>query len=124
LAKAIDLLSLLHGLGVAVALSAEHRLLMNVICTGIAFSLWLLFYLLYVRGKPVNKVAPAFQPVTFLVGLFFVLTAIWFGIKFLPGTPTFLGVLILLGIVAFTICYGIKTVRAQWELLNHRKRSR
>jgi hypothetical protein len=81
-----------------------------------AFGLWLAFYLRYAKGAS-RTTTPKFEPVTFLVGIFFVIAGVWAAIIFLPGTPTVVGSLLLTVIfVLFPVCYGLVIVRNQLRL--------
>jgi hypothetical protein len=58
-----------------------------------------------------------YDPIALIVGVFFVAVGIWDVFKFLPGTPTVIGLVLLLILVVFLpISFGIAIVRRQLEL--------
>jgi len=102
------------AIGLFTLFSYRRQTLLSLIFFACAGSLWLANFLLYARGKPTIDTSARFEPVSFIVGVFFVVMGVWDGIRFLPHVPSVIGAIFIGGIfVVFPIVLGITIMRKQ-----------
>ena len=94
--------------------SYRSQILWSFISMVCAAGLWLVFYLRYVKATIRNNI-PRFEPVGFLVGVFFVASGVWGAIKLLP-TQTVTGSLLIGVVTLLPICCGLVIIRNQLRL--------
>jgi len=103
--------------GLFVILSYRGQSLAALVSFACCLVLWVVYFMIYARGRSFGGDATQFDPVSFFVGLFFVATGIWAGVRFLPGVPTLLGSIFISAVfVLFPVCVGASIIRQQLRL--------
>lgn len=101
-------------IGLASVCSYRGHRVASIILFALAGGLWVAYFLLYVRGDAEVEPAVHFEPVSFLVGICFVVVGVWSGITFLPHSANILGVVFFGAVfVAFPIVTGVTVIRRQ-----------